>query len=70
MSDLGKFLVVAGLILAGLGALLWAGGGRGWLGHLPGDLHWTRGNFSVHVPLTTCLLLSALLTLLLWLWRR
>jgi hypothetical protein len=65
MNDIGKFLVIAGISIAVLGALLWAGIGKGWLGRLPGDIHYTRGNFSFHFPLVTCLLLSALLTLIL-----
>ncbi len=70
MNDLGKFLVIAGLLLAALGALLWSGLGKGWLGHLPGDIHYTKGNFSFYFPIVTCLLISLILTLLLWLFRR
>jgi hypothetical protein len=70
MTELGKFLVVAGILLATLGALLWSGVGRTWLGRLPGDIHFTKGSFSFHFPLVTCLLISALLTFLLWLFRR
>lgn len=70
MNDVGKFLVVAGLLLAGIGALLWAGFGKGWLGRLPGDIHYTRENFSFHFPIVTCLLISALLSLIVWLIRR
>ena len=70
MNDLGKWLFVFGLLIAGAGLLLWMGFGRGWLGRLPGDIHVTRGNFSFHFPIVTCLLVSAVLTLLLWLFRR
>lgn len=70
MNELGKFLVVAGILLALVGALLWSGIGKGWLGRLPGDIHYTRGNFSFHFPLVTCLLVSALLTFLLWVLRK
>ena len=70
MSDLGKMLVVAGLLLAALGAVLWTGFGRTWLGRLPGDIHYSRGNFSFYFPAMTCLLLSLVLTLLLWLFRK
>lgn len=70
MHDFGKFLVIIGLVIAAVGALLWAGFGRGWLGRLPGDIHYTRGNFSFYFPVVTCLLLSLLLTLLLWLFRK
>jgi hypothetical protein len=70
MSELGKFLVIAGLFIAAVGALLWSGFGRGWLGRLPGDIHYTRDNFSFHFPIVTCLLLSILLSLILWLFKK
>jgi hypothetical protein len=70
MNDAGKFLVVAGLLMAVIGALLWSGFGKGWLGRLPGDIHYARGNFSFHFPILTCLLASASITLLIWLFRK
>jgi len=72
MNDLGKILVVVGLLLAAVGAVLWSGFGRGWLGRLPGDIHYTntRGNFSFYFPIVTCLLLSLVMTLLLWLFKK
>jgi hypothetical protein len=70
MNEPGKLLVVTGLVIAGIGALLWSGWGRGWLGRLPGDINYTRGNFNFHFPLVTCLLVSVALTVLLWLCRK
>ena len=70
MSDLGKLLVIAGLVLTAVGVVLWSGFGRGWFGKLPGDIHYSRGHFSFYFPLVTCLLVSAFLTLLLWLFRK
>lgn len=70
MNEFGKILVIIGLVLAGVGVLLWSGVGKGWLGRLPGDIHYTKGDFSFHFPLVTCLLISAVLTLLLWLFRK
>lgn len=71
MTDLGKLLVVGGLILAAVGALLWVAGHFHWpLGRLPGDIRVERPGFRFYFPLTTCLLLSALLTLILWWLRR
>jgi hypothetical protein len=67
---LGKFLVLVGLVLALVGALLWSGFGKGWLGRLPGDIPYTRDNFSFHFPLVTCLLVSVVLTLIFWLFRK
>jgi uncharacterized protein YybS (DUF2232 family) len=70
VNDLGKFLVIAGLLLAAVGALLWSGFGKDWLGRLPGDINYSKGDFSFHFPIVTCLILSVILTLLLWLFRR
>ena len=70
MNEVGKMLVVLGLVLAAVGALIWSGLGRGWFGRLPGDIHYPKENFSFHFPIVTCLLLSAILTLALWLFRK
>ena len=70
VNDLGKYLVVAGLLLAAVGALLWSGFRKGWLGRLPGDINYSKDDFSFHFPIVTCLILSAILTLLLWLFRK
>ncbi|HZZ56237.1 MAG TPA: DUF2905 domain-containing protein [Opitutaceae bacterium] len=68
-NELGKMLVVIGLAVTVAGIVVWSGAGRSWLGRLPGDLHLRRGNVQVYFPLMTCLLLSALLTLLAWVFR-
>ena len=70
MNELGKMLFILGLVLAVVGLLLWMGVGKGWLGKLPGDINYTRGNFSFYFPLVTCIILSLLLTLILWLFRK
>ena len=69
MNELGKVLVAVGVVMALVGALLWAGFGK-WLGRLPGDIHYTRGDFSFHFPIVTCLLISIVLTLIIALLRR
>ena len=70
MNDLGKMLIIVGLVLTAVGILLWSDFGKGWLGRLPGDIHVSRGNYSVYVPLTTCLLASLVVMLILWLFRK
>lgn len=70
MSELGKLLFVVGLAMAAVGLLLWSGLGKDWLGRLPGDIHYAKGNFSFHFPIVTCLLISLVLMLLLWLFRK
>jgi hypothetical protein len=70
MNELGKLLVIAGVVLVVVGVLLWSGVGKGLLGRLPGDIHYSSDKFSFHFPIVTCLLISAVLTLLLWLFRK
>ena len=69
MNEIGKFLVLIGVVLVIVGALLWLGFGK-WLGKLPGDLHYTRGDFSFHFPIVTCVVISVVLTIILWLFQR
>lgn len=70
MPEFGKILVILGVVLALLGLLLWSGWGRGWLGHLPGDVRVDREGFSLRFPIVTCLLASLVISALLWLFRR
>ena len=70
---LGKTVFLLGLGLMLLGALLWLGGGSGWLnwfGRLPGDVRVERPGFRLYVPWVSMLLISAVLNLVLALWRR
>ena len=64
-----RFLVTFGLALVVVG-LAWPWLARLGLGRLPGDIHFEHAGYSFHLPLTTCLLVSALVSLLLWLLRR
>ena len=69
-SELGKVLIVAGILLVAIGLLLTFGGRPNFIGKLPGDLHIERENFSFFFPLGTCLLISLLLSLIIWIFRR
>ena len=66
---MGKFLIYLGISLVVIGALLSAGH-LSWLGKLPGDIAVKKENFSFYFPLTTCLVLSVILTVLLWFFRK
>lgn len=66
MSDLGKVLMLVGAILAGVGLLLVVGARIGWFGRLPGDILIERKSFTFYFPVVTCLVVSAVLTLILW----
>ena len=70
MPELGKMLVILGAVIAAVGALLWSGAGKSWFGRLPGDIHYSRGNFSFYFPFVTCILLSLVLTVILRLFRK
>ena len=65
---MGKLLIVAGLVIAGIGALAMTLGLP--FGRLPGDFVFRRGSTTVYVPLATCIVLSVVFTLVLALFRR
>jgi hypothetical protein len=67
MGDLGKLLIVVGGLVVAIGVVLVVFGRVPWLGRLPGDLHVQRGNWSFYFPLATSLLLSVVLSIVLWL---
>ena len=66
----GKILIAAGLLLIVLGVFYLSTGKIPLLGKLPGDFRIERGNFRFYFPLGTSLLVSALASLLFWLFRR
>lgn len=69
-NELGRILTLSGLLLVGIGLFLSYGEKFNFLGRLPGDIRIEREGFSFFFPLGTCLLISLLLSLLLWLFRR
>ncbi len=70
MNEVGKMLFVLGVLTALVGLVLWTGFGRGWLGRLPGDIRYSKGSFTFCFPVVTCILISLVLTFLLWLFRK
>jgi hypothetical protein len=66
VNDIGKILVGFGLLIALAGVVLVLVGRVPWIGRLPGDIHIQRGAFTFYFPLATSLLLSVVLTLLLY----
>jgi hypothetical protein len=69
VKDIARFLIFTGVALIILG-LLFSAGARFGLGRLPGDIVYRRGNFTFYFPLMTSILLSVLLTLIFWIFRR
>ena len=66
MPGSGKYLIVAGLILIVIGTLM-TFGAMHWLGRLPGDVRVERPGFKLFIPITTCILLSILISVVLYL---
>ena len=65
-SGLGRILLVIGLVIAGIGLFLIFAGKIPWFGRLPGDFFWRGKNVSLYFPLATSILVSLVLTLILW----
>ncbi|HZD39119.1 MAG TPA: DUF2905 domain-containing protein [Terriglobales bacterium] len=70
MAGLGKALILFGIILFVIGVIFSLAGKIPWLGHLPGDIVIQKERYSFYFPLTTCLLISAIISLVLYLFRR
>lgn len=70
MQDLGKTLLVIGLVIALVGGALMLAGRVPWLGRLPGDIYVERANWSFYFPLATSIVVSVILTVLFWLFSR
>lgn len=74
MTELGKILLVFGLLMVLLGVVLLAAGTLSgkvpWLGRLPGDIYINRDNWTLYFPLATCIIISIILTVIFSLFRR
>ena len=70
MSEFGKTLIVFGLMLLIVGVVLSLAGKLPWLGNLPGDVAIQRGRFTFYFPITTCIIVSAVISLVLYFLRR
>ena len=70
MQELGKTLIVFGVILIGIGILLTFVNKIPFLGKLPGDIYIQRKNLTFYFPLATSILISIILSLIFWLWSR
>ena len=68
MANAGKLLVVVGLLVALAGLAVWGLGRAGFRG-MPGDIRYESGNVRFYFPVVTCIVLSVILTALMWLWQ-
>jgi hypothetical protein len=71
MNEISKLLIIGGFLLILFG-LIWEMGGRFGFGNLPGDIRIEKENFKFYFPLSTSLVISAIISLLIWifLWLR
>jgi Protein of unknown function (DUF2905) len=65
LDNVGRLLIVVGLVVVAAGLLFMVAGRVPFLGRLPGDLHWEHNGVQVYAPLATGLLLSVVLSVLL-----
>jgi len=69
-SPLGKLLITLGLLLVIVGVIMLLAGRIPWLGRLPGDIHFRGKDWEFYFPLGTSIVISVVLTLILWLLNR
>ncbi len=70
MAGFGKTLIYLGLVLVIVGVVFSLAGKLPWLGHLPGDITIERERFTFYFPLATCILISLIVSLVLYFFRR
>lgn len=70
MNGLGRPLIIMGLVLVAAGLVLSFADRIPWLGRLPGDIYIKKENFTFYFPLATSILISLVVSLILWLFRR
>jgi len=71
MQQTGKFLIIAGIILIVAGFIVYFAGNKlGWLGHLPGDIRIEKENVRFYFPITTMIILSLVLSGIVYLIRK
>ena len=70
MAGFGKAFIYLGILMAVVGVIFLLGGKIPWLGHLPGDLTIEREGYTFYFPLTTCILISVIISLVLYFFKR
>ena len=70
MNEVGKVLVIVGIVTVLVGLVFWSGLTPKWLGRLPGDIRIERGNSAFYFPIVTCIVISVLLSLIVSIFRR
>ena len=67
----GKYIVIIGIIIVAIGLLVWRFGNIfSWFGNLPGDIRIENGSSRFYFPVVSCILISIVLSIVLWLVRK
>ena len=70
MDGLGKILVYIGILLVVIGIVLSVAGKIPWFGHMPGDITIQRDRFTFYFPIATCIVISVIVSIILYFFRR
>jgi hypothetical protein len=71
MERLGKAMIFLGIFIVVAGVVIWLFGDKlRFIGRLPGDIRIEKENFRLYIPITTMILLSVILTVLVWIFQR
>lgn len=71
MQNIGKTIIFAGIIIIAVGLLVYFFGNKlNWFGNLPGDIKIKKENFSLSFPVTTMILISIVLSIIVWIVRK
>jgi Protein of unknown function (DUF2905) len=70
-TETGKYIILAGILIMILGIIYYYFGNLfSWMGKLPGDIKYDSGSTKVFFPITTCILITVLLNLVIYLVKR
>ncbi|MBM3255577.1 MAG: DUF2905 domain-containing protein [Candidatus Omnitrophica bacterium] len=70
MQEIGKTLIIFGIVLIVVGVLLTSVNKIPYIGRLPGDIYVEKKNFTFYFPLASSILISIVLSLIFWIWSR
>lgn len=71
MHQIGKYLIIIGIVIIVIGLILFLMGNKlSWFGNLPGDIKIKRDNFVFYAPITSMILLSIVLSFLIWVFSK
>lgn len=66
-QHIGRFLIITGIVFVAIGGLIFLSGRIPWIGKLLGDIIIQKKNFTLYIPIATSILLSIIITIILWL---